>query len=53
VTRQVCVNIEAKNLTAIETKTIAGETPKNAIDVNGKVIEYSWWLKKMEKPNKQ
>jgi integrase len=40
---QICA-LEAKNLEPqTETKTVAGETPQ---DIKGKIIEFSWWMKK-------
>ena len=40
---QICAQ-EAKNLEPhTETKTVAGESPQ---DIKGKILQYSWWLKK-------
>jgi hypothetical protein len=37
---------KAKNLVATEIKTVAGEIGKLVEDVNGKIIEFLWHLKK-------
>lgn len=46
--RQVCAALArgAKNLSATETKTVAGEIGKQQQDVKGKLLEYAWLLKK-------
>jgi hypothetical protein len=36
----MAINLE----TQTETKTVAGETPQ--ADTKGKIVEYTWWLKK-------
>jgi integrase/DNA-directed RNA polymerase subunit M/transcription elongation factor TFIIS len=44
---QVCVSIkEAKNLTATESKTVAGKSPLDQQTLKGKLLEFEFWMQK-------